>query len=95
MTRGLCWLLLLALASPSPVAAGDWMFQRSYYSHYDSPGFSGGPVPEPRSAYRAAFVGGNPRFAIRGGYRINSMVLWNGSSTDRVYYRENWFDVGP
>ena len=31
--------------------------------------------------------------AIRGGYRFNNIVIQNGISTDRVYYRENWFDA--
>lgn len=93
MPRWMTVAALALLAFPAVCDAGEWMFRRSYYSHDDSPGYVCGPVPEPRSAYRPALVGAHPRFAIRGGYRINSMILWNGNSSDRVYFRENWVDA--
>jgi hypothetical protein len=93
MLRWTLLAVLAALMGPAVGHAGDWMFRRSYYSHDDSPGYAGGSIPEPRSAYRPALVGAHPRMAIRGGYRINNIVILNGNSSDRVYYRENWFDA--
>jgi len=79
--------------SSSSAQAGDWAFRRSYYSHHDSPGYTGGEVPEQRSAYRPAYLANHPRFAIRSGYRYNSMVLQNGLGTDRTTTYESWFDA--
>jgi hypothetical protein len=84
---GLSWFDALS------AEAGDWMFRRSYYSH------SAGPAPvdesaPSRTAYREPWVGAHPRFAIRGGWRFNTFVLQNGTnSTDRTFFRENWYDV--
>lgn len=93
--RGILLGLLLAMATlacESRVAsADDWMFRRSYYSHAATPTDVGSP--RARSAYREPFVGNHPRFAIRGGWRMNSIILNNGSSSDRTFIRENWFDA--
>ena len=84
---------LAALLAPQPALAEGWMFGKSYYSHANSPGFQDGEIPSPRSAYRQAFVGAHPRFAIRGGWRMNSIVISNGYSVDRTIIREDWFDA--
>jgi hypothetical protein len=79
--------------STAPARAGDWMFRRSYYSHAPAPGTVEEPIST-RSAYREPWVGAHPRFAIRGGWRFNTFTLQNGfGSTDRTFFRENYYDV--
>lgn len=78
--------------SATRVEAGDWMFRRSYYSHAAGPTVLDDSPPS-RSSYNEPWVGAHPRFAIRGGWRFNSFTLQNGSSTDRTFFRENWYDV--
>lgn len=89
-------VILSALAWPAvprgPALAGDWMFRRSYYSHQIGPGERDDWTPS-RSAYREPWVGAHPHFAARGGWRINSFIIHNGSSTDVTFFRENWSDV--
>jgi hypothetical protein len=86
---GLAW----SATTSSSAEAGDWMFRRSYYSHASGPGLLDDSSPS-RSASREPWVGAHPRFAIRGGWRFNSYVLQNGTnSTDRTFFRENWYDV--
>ncbi len=85
--------LLVSGYLTAPAQAGDWMFRRSYYSHAQDTDNVPRDYPRSRSAYREPFVGAHPRFAIRGGWRVNNMVLQNGSSTDRTFFRENWFDT--
>lgn len=86
---GVCWLVL----SASDARAENWMFRRSYYSHGTGPGLLDDSAPN-RSEYREPWVGAHPRFAIRGGWRFNSYILHNGTnSTDRTFFRENWYDV--
>jgi len=84
----LSWLV----AAAAPAEAGNWVFRRSYYSHAAGPGDLDDSAPS-RSAYREPWVGAHPRFAIRGGWRFNSYILHNGQSTDRTFFRENWYDV--
>jgi hypothetical protein len=91
---------LAALAAltvvPQPAAGEDWMFRRSYFSHEVPPELKEVfPVPESRSAYRRAYVGGRYGIAIRGGYRYNSVYLQSGSSVDYINVRENWVEVVP
>ncbi len=88
------WMICTGLAwfASASAEAGDWMFRRSYYSHATGPGMPDGAVPS-RAAFREPWVGAHPRFAIRGGWRFNSFILNNGQSTDRTFYRENWYDV--
>ena len=89
----LCGLALTGLAwGARPADAADWMFRRSYYSHTAGPGLLDDSPPS-RSSYNEPWVGAHPRFAIRGGWRFNSFTLQNGQSTDRTFYRENWYDV--
>jgi hypothetical protein len=86
-----CWLA--AAVPPSP--AEDWMFRRSYYTHAPLPAYDW-PSPElSRSAYRRAYIGAGPGFAIRGGWRYNTIVLQSGNSTDVTIQRENWFEATP
>ncbi len=85
---GLCGLA----AAANPADAADWMFRRSYYSHAAGAGLLD-DAPPSRSSYNEPWVGAHPRFAIRGGWRFNSFTLQNGQSTDRTFYRENWYDV--
>jgi hypothetical protein len=85
-------LSCLAMAA-APVEAGDWMFRRSYYSHTPVPGLLDDSPPS-RTSYSEPWAGAHPRFAIRGGWRFNTFTLQNGTgSTDRTYFRENWYDV--
>ena len=92
-----CWLgglaLVLVLSTGTKVSADGWLFRRSYYSHERGPQDDGRNVPRSRSAYREPFIGAHPHFAIRGGWRYNNYSIQNGSSTDRMYIRENWFDM--
>jgi hypothetical protein len=98
--------LLIAAASIWSVTSGhsvnaaNWMFRASYYSHSADPdqgydaGFQSHDDWTPsRSVYRQPWVGAHPHMAVRSGWRINSYVLHNGSSTDTTYLRENWTDV--
>ena len=99
LLQGECWSSIagallgacLAVAVCQPAAGADWMFEPSYYSHADSPGYTGN-APRSRSAYRPAISNYNPRLAIRGGYRFNNIGIFNGNSYDRTIIRENWFD---
>jgi hypothetical protein len=84
----LIWFTALAIWAE----AGDWMFRRSYYSHDAGPGDLDDSAPS-RSAYRAPWVGAHPHSAVRSGWRYNSFVINNGSSTDMTFYRENWYDT--
>lgn len=84
---GVSWL------SGEAADAGDWMFRRSYYSHNTGPAATDDAAPS-RTAYREPWAGAHPRFAIRGGWRFNTYVIQNGTnSTDRTFFRENWYDV--
>jgi hypothetical protein len=94
-------LALVALAavlavSFNAVRAEDWMFRRSYYSHAPQPGE---PVLNPesinRSAYRRAYISTSPGFAVRGGWRYNTIFLQSGNSTDVTVQRENMFEFVP
>ena len=88
------WLLALAITSWCAAShAGEWAFRRSYFSHGDRPGFGAHDVVRSQGAYRDAIMGGHPRFAIRGGWRYNNIIMQNGTSTDRTFIREHWFDV--
>ncbi len=89
-------LFLLSSAMTQQVQADKWMFRRSYHSHVIPETMQHKyPRPESRSAYRRPVVHYRPGFAIRGGYRYDSMILRSGSSTDVTVYRENWFDFRP
>jgi hypothetical protein len=94
--RLLCTIILTAsawLAAPSASApAGDWMFRSSYYSHDVEPGEVNFSAPT-RTSYREPWVGAHPHSAVRSGWRVNSFVIHNGSSTDQTFFRENWYDV--
>lgn len=88
-----CLFTAVLAGSASTASAADWMFEHSYYSHANSPGYVNGTAPRSRSAYRPAYLGGHQKFAIRGGIRMNTIVIWNGDSVDRTIIRENWNDV--
>lgn len=84
---------LATVLAPATTSAGDWMFRRSYYSH-GGQSMLDGELPPSRSAYREPWVGAHPRFAIRGGWRFNCFTIQNGlGSSDRTFFRENWYDV--
>ncbi len=91
------WILLGIVgcfASVTTTAeAADWMFEHSYYSHRDSPAYTMGVAPRSRSAYRKPVISTHPSFAIRQGYRYNTIGIYNGQSTDRTVIREGWFDI--
>jgi len=85
--------LALGFAAAAPANAGDWMFRRSYYSHAPIPGLLDDNPPS-RSSYAEPWTGAHSRFAIRGGWRINTFTIQNGTgSIDRTYFRDSWFDV--
>ena len=87
---------LLSSAMTQQLQADQWMFRRSYHSHVIPENMQHNyPRPESRSAYRRPVVHHRPGFAIRGGYRYDTMFLRSGSSTDVTVYRENWFDFRP
>ena len=89
-------LAWVAAAGTSPAEAGDWMFRRSYYTVTTARPGACWTMPPPAARPRANPGSGglHPRFAIRGGWRFNSFVLQNGTnSTDRTFFRENWYDV--
>ena len=89
-------VFLLNSAMTQQVQADKWMFRRSYYSHVIPENMQHKyPRPVSRSAYRRPVVRHRPGFAIRGGYRYNSIILRSGGSSDVTIYRENWFDVRP
>jgi hypothetical protein len=88
----ICLSLAGLLAAASLADAGEWMFRRSYYSHTPGPGLLDDSPPS-RSSYSEPWVGAHPRFSIRGGWRFNTFTLQNGQSTDRTFFRENWYDV--
>ncbi len=85
---GLAWLGALAVSA----VAGDWMFRRSYYSH-DAVSGDLDDSPPSRSSSREPWVGAHPHVAVRSGYRSNSFMINNGSSTDTTIFRETWYDV--
>jgi hypothetical protein len=45
-----------------------------------------------RSVYREPWIGAHPHSAVRSGWRYNSFILHNGSSTDMTILRESWYD---
>ncbi len=86
-------MILTWLGAPATsLDAGDWMFRGSYYSHDAEPGEQDYSSPS-RTVYRQPWVGAHPHAAVRSGWRINSFVLHNGSSTDQTFFRENWYDA--
>lgn len=96
MATALVVCQLLSSVAPREAAADEWMFRRSYYSHTLPPEVRQAyPTPESRSAYRRAYVGLQPGFAVRGGYRYNTTRLRSGSSVDTTITRENWFQLWP
>ena len=88
-----CLFSAVLAGSASTASAADWMFEHSYYSHANSSGYVNGTAPRSRSAYRPAYLGGHQKFAVRGGIRMNTIVIWNGDSVDRTIIRENWNDI--
>jgi len=96
--RAMRWLFLaVVLTRPGDAAnADDWMFRRSYYSHHlPEEHLQRYPLPRRRTAYRPAYVGTTPGFAIRGAYRYNRVQLGNGRNADVTIYRQNWFEEEP
>lgn len=90
-----CVVLVCPLQS-SHLLAGDWIFQRSYYSHDIPPELeSRYPRPRSRSAYRRALVPLTPGIAFRHAHRFNRVYLRSGNSTDVTIYRDHWFQVRP
>ncbi len=89
--------LIGVAGSEAESRAGDnWMFRRSYFSHTLPEGVKiDYPRPDSRSAYRRAYVGANPGFSIRGGYRFNTVRLQAGNSVDTTIIRDSWFEIQP
>lgn len=90
-----CVVFLCPLQT-SRLSAGDWMFQRSYYSHDIPPELeSRYPRPISRSAYRRAVLPLTPGFAVRHAHRYNRVYLRSGNSSDVTILRDDWFQVRP
>ncbi|QDU81643.1 hypothetical protein Pla110_33870 [Polystyrenella longa] len=84
-------LMLVFTGVESEAADGSWMYRRSYFSHAPEPhGEIHYPQPESRSAYRKAYHGVNPGFAVTGGYRVNRVQLRSGNSVDTTVQYEGW-----
>ena len=82
-----------ALAVHDDARASDWVFQRSYYSHADSPGYTAGIAPHSRSAYRKSYWHSRQYWSIRSTYRYNPVRIFNGQSYDTTIYRQYSYDV--
>jgi hypothetical protein len=93
---GLMTCIVASFLLSSGASAEDWVFRPSFYSHAPNPALEAmAPRPLGRSAYRVPVIGAGPGFAIRGGYRINSMVLQSGQSVDMTIFRQGWFEATP
>lgn len=84
--------LALVMAATSALPAADWIFERSYYSHSDSPAYTIGLVPQSRSAYRQPYVNLAPHSHVTGGWRWNNYQIQNGNTLDSTYMREFFID---
>ena len=92
ITFALAAIIILSL--PGTARAGDWRFQRSYFTHAIPKHLQHQyPLPESRSAYRPAVVGNLPGFSIQEGVRFNRIFLRSGNSTDLTIIREGWYRV--
>lgn len=90
----LAWLAFVL--GPDSARAEEWMFRRSYYSHHRPPEhYQKYPPPRRRTAYRPAYRGTTPGFAIRGAYRYNRIQLGRGRNSDVTIYRQDWFEEEP
>ncbi len=89
-------LIVLIGWIPSEVRAEDWAFRRSYFSHMPPVGMEPQhPVPESRSAYRAAYYREAAGFSVRSAFRVNNYVIQNGNRYDRTFYREGYVEFDP
>jgi hypothetical protein len=87
---------LFASGSASADDEQSWMYRRSYFSHVLPPQIQARyPVPESRSAYRRPYVNLSPGFGVRGSYRYNPIMIYDGQSTDVEIYRQFWFQTEP
>lgn len=69
----------------------DWRFRRSYFSHHVPQHLQHRyPPPPSRAAYRPAYYGAHPGFSFQGGYRINRMSIFNGTSNDTTVIYEGF-----
>ncbi|MCA9040992.1 MAG: hypothetical protein KDA65_11640 [Planctomycetaceae bacterium] len=87
-----CLLALIFCGSASEAADGSWMYRRSYFSHAPDP-YSEIQYPQPvsQSAYRPAYHGVHPGFAVKSGYRINRIQFQTGSGGfDTTIQYEGW-----
>ncbi len=94
--RTALWTLLLGVVAVPTASADDWMYRRSYFSHWPAQGeLPTHPLPESRSAYRPAYYREAHGFSVRSAYRINNFVLQNGPRTDRTIYQESYIEFEP
>lgn len=71
--------------------AEDWMYERSWFTHRIDPGYDPNVVlPKSRSAYRTAYYYEDPSLRVRGQYRINNRVIYNGPRSDRTITYDAW-----
>jgi hypothetical protein len=88
--------MIITGASATSLQAGDWIYRRSYFSHVLPPDVAARyPAPESRSAYRVPMVYEAPTAGIRGVYRYNPIILYDGRSSDITIYRQNWIQFQP
>ncbi|MEZ6045617.1 MAG: hypothetical protein R3C11_08585 [Planctomycetaceae bacterium] len=86
-----CLLALISFSSMAEAADGSWMYRRSYFSHAPEPDCDiQYPQPVSKSAYRPAYHGVHPGFAVTGGYRVNRVQFQLGGSVDTTVQYENW-----
>lgn len=89
-------MLAITSALPGAALADDWMYRRSYFSHWPADGqVPQQPLPESRSAYRPAYYREAYGFSVRSAYRINNFVLQNGPRVDRTIYQEGYIEFQP
>jgi hypothetical protein len=70
------------------------VFRRSYFSHVLPPEIQARyPVPASRSAYRRPLVNLAPGYGVRGVYRFNPIVIYDGRAADVEIYQQIWTQV--
>lgn len=91
-----CFALALiaktAFGDCCPPQREDWRFRRSYFSHHVPDDLRDQyPVPRGRGAYRPAYYGFQPGFSVQGGFRVNRINIFSGTSNDTTVIYEGFF----
>uniref|UniRef100_A0A7C2NZ49 DUF2490 domain-containing protein n=1 Tax=Schlesneria paludicola TaxID=360056 RepID=A0A7C2NZ49_9PLAN len=92
----LLFVTLTLVSGANSAAADEWMYRRSYFSHWPDDGTPPThPLPEQRSAHRPAYYREAFGFSVRSAFRWNNYVLRNGPRTDRTLYLEGYIEFNP